>query len=111
LQSRTVSIKIRYENFSTESGRETSSRPVSTLNELYEKIHALFLKKYQSGRGVRLIGAGLMNLESALSAKQSELFEEEASEKERHLEKTIFEINKKYPEAALKRGRSWLAGE
>jgi DNA polymerase-4 len=107
-QSRTVSIKIRYDDFSTESARETSERPVHTMNELFERISALFHKKYKPGRGVRLIGAGLMNLET--EKDQGELFDS-GNEKERNLEKYILELNKKFPGAALKKGRTWLADD
>ncbi|GHV96080.1 DNA polymerase IV [Spirochaetia bacterium] len=103
-QSRTVSIKIRYEDFSTEGARETSPAAVSTLNDLYDRLLHLFHKKYQKGRGVRLIGAGLMNLETA-GVQQGELFDS-ANDKERQLEQTILGINQKFPGAALRRGRT-----
>jgi DNA polymerase-4 len=117
-QSRTVSIKIRYGDFSTESGRETFQNPVRTFTELHDHIMVLFHKKYQTGRGVRLLGAGLMNLEPQRAwAYQAELFDAppgkgaSGGEKERRLEETILEINKKFPQGSLKRGRSWLAGD
>ena len=106
-QSRTVSVKIRYGDFSTIGARETSPNYVTTLNELYDRLLALFRRKYQKGRGLRLIGAGLMNLEYR-GAVQEDLFED-GSEKERQLEQAILDINKKYPNAALRRSRSWLA--
>jgi DNA polymerase-4 len=106
-QSRTVCIKIRYEDFSTESARETAREPVTTLTDLYDRLLALFRKKYRHGRGVRLSGAGLMNLETGDGPHQGDLFNS-ADEKKRQLEKTILEINKKYPGAALRRGRSWI---
>jgi DNA polymerase-4 len=109
-QSRTVSIKIRYEDFSTESARETFPRPVGTINELFDHLSALFHRKYQSGRGVRLIGAGLLNLETENAPQQGELFDT-VNEKERNLEKYILEINKKFPNAALRRGRSMMADD
>jgi DNA polymerase-4 len=108
LESRTVSLKIRYNDFSTQSAAESFARPVETINELFERLSALFREKYQSGRGIRLIGAGLMNLESTSKGRQADLFDSD-SEKKRNLEKYILEINKKFPGAALKKGRSWLA--
>jgi DNA polymerase-4 len=107
-QSKTVSIKIRYDNFSTESARETFSRPVSGINELFDHLSALFRRKYRAGRGVRLIGAGLLNMETEDAPRQGELFEE-GDEKKRALDKYILEINKKFPNAALRRGRSLMA--
>jgi DNA polymerase-4 len=103
-QSRTVFIKIRYgEDFLTESARETLRRPVSTLNELYDRLLALFRKKWKQGKGVRLIGAGLGNLEE--KEVQGDLFDDR-SEKERRLEQSILAINDKFPNAAVKRGRA-----
>jgi DNA polymerase-4 len=107
-QSRTVSIKIRYADFTTEGARESSPRHITTLNDLYDRLLGLFHKKYQSGnkppgRGVRLLGAGLLNLEHS-SARQGDLFDTQ-TEKTQRLEKTILDINKKYPKAALRRAR------
>jgi DNA polymerase-4 len=103
-QSRTVCIKIRYDDFTTISGQETCTRPISTLNEFYDRLLELFRKKYRAGRGLRLIGAGLGGLENR-SANQGDLFGKN-SEKEARLEKSIIEINKKFPEAALTRVRT-----
>jgi DNA polymerase-4 len=107
-QSRTVFIKIRYNDFSTVSAQETLPRPIGTINELFERLRDLFHRKYQRGRGIRLIGAGLANLETGKPPSQGDLFDS-GNEKERNLEKYILEINKKFPGAALKKGRSWLA--
>jgi DNA polymerase-4 len=107
-QSRTVCIKIRYNDFSTLSAQESLDRPVSTINELFEHLSGLFRRKYQPGRGIRLIGGGLANLETGAPARQGDLFDS-GDDKERSLEKYILEINKKFPGAALKKGRSWLA--
>ncbi|AEF85344.1 DNA polymerase IV [Treponema primitia ZAS-2] len=106
-QSRTIFIKIRYEDFSTESAQETLPRPVSTINELFDHLSALFRRKRQDGRGVRLIGAGLSNLETDHTPLQRELFDT-GNEKEQALEKYILEINKKFPGAALRKGRSLM---
>jgi DNA polymerase-4 len=104
LQSRTVSLKIRYEDFSTDIARETSPAAITTLSDFYDRCLALFHKKYRAGRGVRLLGAGLMNLEAA-AVHQADLFGER-SEKERRLEEAILKINNKFPGAALRLGRT-----
>jgi DNA polymerase-4 len=109
LQSRTISVKIRYADFSTEAARETFATPVSTINTLYDRILALFRRKHRQGKGIRLIGAGLMNLKNT-SVRQGDLFNGEG-EKERHLEEMILALNRKHPNAALRRGRSLLADE
>ena len=106
-QSATVSLKIRYSDFSTEGVRETFRDPVLTLNDLYKKALDLFYRKYRKGRGIRLIGVGLMNLETENSLRQGDLFQQ-GNEKERRLEESILKINRKHPGAAVHRGRSVL---
>jgi DNA polymerase-4 len=104
MQSATVSIKIRYADFSTESAQRTEALPVRTAKDLYERVKALFHQKYQKGRAVRLIGAGLMNIKEA-EAAQGELFGFD-DEKTQKLEQCILDINKKFPGAALKKART-----
>jgi DNA polymerase-4 len=108
VESATVSLKIRYSDFSTGSVQKTFHEPVLTLNDFYRHVLDLFHKKYQRGRGVRLIGAGLANLTEENNLRQGGLFDA-AKEKERRLEESILKINEKYPEASLRRGRSILA--
>jgi len=108
VQSAAVSLKIRYSDFTTEGVQETFRDPVLTLNDLYKKALYLFHRKYRKGRGIRLIGAGLINLEAKKTLRQGDLFTQ-GSEKERRLEESILSINAKYPGAALRRSRSTLA--
>ena len=107
-ESATVSLKIRYGDFSTENTQKTFKEPVTTLNEFYKHVLDLFHKKYQSGKAVRLIGAGFSNLTEECKIHQGSLFDHE-KEKQRHLEESIQKINAKFPEAQLRRGRSILA--
>jgi DNA polymerase-4 len=107
LKSRTVFIKLRYGDFTTETSQITKEEYVKTLDVLYDRLVILFRKKYQRGKGIRLIGAGLMNLEDINAPEQAELFGDK-NEKEAKLEKTIFEINKKFPDAVIRRSRSYL---
>jgi len=108
VESATVSLKIRYSDFSTENVQKTFHDPVLTLNDFYKYVLDLFHKKYQRGRGVRLIGAGLANLTEESNLRQGDLFNAK-KEKERHLEESILKINEKHPDAILRRGRSILA--
>jgi len=106
-QSATVSLKIRYSDFTTETVQETFRDPILTLNDFYKRIMDLFRRKYQKGRGVRLIGAGFMNIEKESNTRQGDLFDQD-SEKERRLEESILKINEKHPNAAVHRSRSVL---
>ena len=107
-ESATVSLKIRYGDFSTENIQETFQEPILTLNDFYKRILNLFHRKYQKGRGIRLIGAGLSNLTQGKPSGQKDLFDVR-KEKERRLEESILQINEKFPKAALRRSRSTLA--
>ena len=107
-ESATVSLKMRYGDFSTENVQETFQEPVLTLNDFYKHVLDLFHRKYQKGRGVRLIGAGLANLKDSSHSRQGDLFNKKR-EKERRLEESILKINEKFPKAGLRRGRSTLA--
>ena len=106
-QSATVSLKIRYSDFTTGTVQETFRDPILTLNVFYRSVLGLFHRKYQKGRGVRLIGAGLMNLETENKARQTDLFDH-GNDKERRLEESILKINEKHPGAAVHRSRSVL---
>jgi DNA polymerase IV len=108
VESATVSLKIRYSDFSTANVQKTFHDPVLTLNDFYRHVLDLFHKKYQRGRGVRLIGAGLANLAEETNLRQGDLFDA-GKEKERRLEEFILKINEKHPTASLRRGRSILA--
>jgi DNA polymerase-4 len=106
-ESATVSIKIRYSDFKTENIQKTFGDPILTLNDLYKHVLDLFHKKFQRGKGVRLIGAGLINLTQGNAQRQTDLFAGD-KEKERRLEESILKINEKFPGASLRRGRSIL---
>jgi DNA polymerase-4 len=103
-----VSLKIRYGDFSTDTFQKTYQEPILTLNDFYKHILDLFQKKYQKGRGIRLIGVGLINLKEGETLLQGDLFDA-GKEKERRLEESILKINSKHPEAPIRRGRSILA--
>jgi DNA polymerase-4 len=109
-QSSTVSLKIRYGDFTTEGVRETFRDPILTLNDFYKHVLDLFHRKYRKdkGLGIRLIGAGFMNLTRGEPIRQGDLFSQ-GNEKERRLEEAILKINEKHPGAALRRGRSTLS--
>jgi len=106
-ESTTVSLKIRYGDFTTESVQETFPEPVLTLNDFYKRVLNLFHRKYERNRGIRLIGAGLSNLSPDSHARQGDLFDRK-KEKERRLEESILKINEKFPNAVLRRSRSTL---
>lgn len=104
LHSKTVHLKIRYEDFSTVSIQETQKQVFATSEALFDKAKELFYKKYERGRGIRLLGAGVQNVEKGLGEDQGELFDFGQS-KIQMLEKTILALKEQNPDIPLKKAR------
>lgn len=94
VSSRTVSIKIRYDDFRTVSAQSTGESPVNDSCDLFDRLRRLLSEKYERGKPVRLLGAGLLNLYDGKLPEQGELFDT-GRQKRRTLEKTVFALNKK----------------
>ena len=104
VHSCTVSIKIRYSDFTTVSAQSTESRLVSSVDDMFNRCCKLFEKKYEKGRGIRLLGVSCENLEDKDTHIQAELFDF-GEEKKAKVEKAIFELEKKHPEIKIKKAR------
>jgi DNA polymerase-4 len=62
-RARTISLKLRYEDFSTINRSTTLNRPVSSDDALFDAANAMLNRLRQvERRPVRLIGAGASNL-------------------------------------------------
>jgi len=106
--SRTAFVKIRYEDFSTCTIQETTERNIITLDTYYEIIKRLFEKKYQNGRGIRLLGVGFENIVKEEKPYQQDLFENK-DEKKQAVEKAILKLSKKHPEIKVQKARTLKA--
>ncbi len=104
LTSKTAQLKIRYEDFTTITVQETSTWNITSADDLFSRIKKLFDKKYENGRGIRLLGIATQNIENNTTLMQKDLFEFE-DEKKAILEKTVIEIQKKNPNIQLKKAR------
>lgn len=102
--SRTVFIKLRYEDFSTFSIQKTYSKNILTLDSLYNYARELFEEKWQKGRGIRLLGVGLENIEKEEKPFQQDLFDD-GTEKKQKVEKAILNLEKKHPEIKVHKAR------
>ncbi|MCM1321470.1 MAG: DNA polymerase IV [Bacteroides sp.] len=106
-QSKTVCVKIRYEDFTTVSIQETFERNISTADDFFLRARILFAKKYESGRGIRLLGLGAHNLEKNDSPEQAELFDF-GDRKKQAVEKAILGIRKKNPDVKIRKARFFI---
>ncbi|GMO52229.1 MAG: DNA polymerase IV [Termitinemataceae bacterium] len=101
--SKTVFVKIRYSDFSTETVQSTQAFAFKSVGDLFAALKELFFSKYIKNRPIRLIGAGFNNVEKD-SGEQSLLFDGGRS-KRIELQKAIHEINKKFPSSPVKKAR------
>lgn len=103
--SRTAHLKIRYDDFSTVSCQETFDHNILTVDDFFEKITALFERKYEKGRGIRLLGVGFDNVETQERPFQQSLFDD-GKEKKQAVEKAIIKLEKKHPEIKVQKART-----
>ncbi|MGP1587664.1 MAG: DNA polymerase IV [Treponemataceae bacterium] len=102
--SKTICVKIRYEDFKTVTIQETFSQHISSIDQFFEYGKKLFYKKYEKNRGIRLLGIGFHNIENKNENNQFQLFDF-GEEKKQKLEKTISEIKVKNPNVKIKKAR------
>ena len=102
-QSRTASVKIRYEDFKTVSIQETSSL-IMDETDLYARVKRLFSKKRQAGKAVRLLGVAALNLFGKEGEAQGELFVQPPS-RQSLVEKVIFQMESKNPTLKVTKAR------
>ncbi|MCQ2598106.1 MAG: DNA polymerase IV [Treponema sp.] len=104
LHSRTVVIKIRYDDFTTVSARQTYETEIITLDSFFEKVRDLFSNKYDRTKGVRLLGVGFDNVHKEETTYQQELFDD-GQKKKQAVEKAILNIEKKFPDIQVHKAR------
>lgn len=102
--SLTVQIKLRYEDFTTVTAQCKYETPILCIDDLYERALSIFDKKYEFGRGVRLLGVGVQNVIGTNQIIQPELFET-GNEKKQTVEKAILDLESKYPKIKVQKAR------
>ncbi len=107
--SKTVTIKIRYNDFSTFTIQETQDTPVSTIDSFYEIAKRLLEKKYTEGRGIRLLGIGFDNITKDQGPVQQQLFEDKQKEKKQKVEQAILKMKLKNPDIKIQKARTLKA--
>lgn len=103
--SKTVFLKIRYDDFSTFTAQQTFSEYVTSTDDLFEKLKSIFEKKYENGRGIRLLGAGLENIQGKDAPVQEVLFDF-GEKKKQAVENAILKISSKHPEIKIQKART-----
>lgn len=104
ITGRTLCLKIRYDDFTTVSARETSSQNITSVDDLFNRAKNIFRKKYEAGRGIRLLGITVGKTQDADSETQNELFDF-GEKKRRALEKSILKLEQKNPQIKIHKAR------
>lgn len=89
---RTVTVKLRYGDFSTYTISSTPQSGIYSSDDIYVLSKELLFSKYNN-MGVRLLGISLGNLYKGENPEQKEFFKEK-EEKQRRVEKTILSLLK-----------------
>ncbi|AGT43406.1 DNA polymerase IV [Treponema pedis] len=104
VNGKTVSVKIRYGDFTTVSIQETGDS-VNDSQDLYERAKKIFYKKFDNKTSIRLLGLSIMNIEECRTEMQGELFCSEDKLKKRKMEETMYALMKKEGKDILKPAR------
>jgi len=110
LAGRTVTIKMRYADFTTRTSQRTLAEPTDLDDVLMETATALLTQSWSSGAGLRLLGIGVSGFDRGYS--QLTLQSTESSEpRSRSLAKSLDEIKRRFGNNALRYGASNEAAE
>jgi DNA polymerase-4 len=107
LVARTVSLKLRHDDFYTVTRRRTLTEATDLETELFGAARTLFREAFgdvrRRNRGVRLIGIAASNLGVAAEA---DLFESDARRRLRDLSAAVDQVREKFGFGAVSRGNT-----
>jgi len=105
LEAKTITLKLRYDDFRTVTRSTTFDCPTDTTKTLWQQASEVFLKWHKKSAGpLRLLGFGASGLQKA-SKGQQQLFVEPEQEKQKRLDSTFDKIRDKFGHDALRRGK------
>ena len=106
LVARTLTLKLRHDDFKTVTRRQTLETPTDLDAELYEPARAMFREAFAEvrgrDRGVRLIGIGATGLGKAA---EPDLFEPADRERRRRLTAAVDQVRERFGFDALAEAR------
>ena len=104
-EAKTITLKLRYEDFRTITRSTTFDCPTNTTKTLWRQAKEVFVKWHKKSAGpLRLLGFGASGLQKAGTGQQS-LFTEPRQQKQERLDKAFDEIRGKFGHDALRRGK------
>jgi DNA polymerase-4 len=107
LEGKTITLKIRYKDFTTITRSHTMSEFTNTTKLLQESATVVFEEWYKkSAAKIRLLGFGVSNLQAEGSGQQL-LFSDPNNKKQKTIDAIFHKIRGKYGDDALTRGEWW----
>jgi DNA polymerase-4 len=99
---RTITLKVRYQDFTTVSRSMTLRQPTNDSRRLYEAALALLAKTQAGLRPVRLVGLSVDKLTEGPSPQQLDLFGNGKHASRRELNRAIDRINSRFGSHTIK---------
>lgn len=102
-RGRCVTVKVRYDDFTTVSRSQTQKRGVRTTEGIYHAARELLWKTAARNRPVRLLGITLSRLEED-TAGQAELFADQQEVRRGQLDEAVDELRRRFGAKGVLRG-------
>lgn len=100
LRGRTVTLKIRLDDFSTFSRSQTFDHGTDNSDEMFQRISELFQSFDRGGKCVRLLGVAMSHLQQGVG--QMDLFAENDEKRDR-MDRVMDQVRKKFGMDAIHR--------
>jgi DNA polymerase IV len=97
--ARTIQLKLRYSDFSTNTRAQTLDRPTDVDTEIFSTIRKLFLDNWEEGRAIRLLGVHTSHFEAV--PEQLSLLEGDQHQKWSRALSASDRLRDKYGESAI----------
>lgn len=104
LKGKTVTVKIRLDNFKTVTRAYTFGERVNYFDEIYKKSKELFDAYYRYPMKIRLLGVRVSHFNDPYM--QESLFQDPVSEKKEKIHKAVDAIKDKFGEKAIVRAQN-----
>lgn len=92
--SKTLSLKLRLDNFSTSTIQMTQENAFTSAEEVFQTALILLQKKWDRKHNIRLIGLGFQNADET-GGTQLQLFDD-IHEKQNKVEKAVLKLNSRF---------------
>lgn len=103
--SRTVTIKLRYADFSSTTAQNSLPEPVQSSDKLYRTALELLARRWNGTAPLRLVGLGLSDIQDGTGNGQIDLFADENIDlKRQRVEHAVLGIRAKLGSSAISKG-------